>query len=255
MAHKTRINGTYYGIKGGKCRVNGTNYSIKSGKTKVGGTNYSITFATVATFYMQDDLGSGKVRTYQFLTGMTIYDWVESEYNTDGWIVGEYDGSEVIMIPNNGDMPENYPYAIFFPEDAPGELVPGQTIEYLDMKEALQQTFTVIVPRVDGFNIYAYQTENIIVTAPLGITWAEIANAPSLNSYKTASGQTLKLVVSSADYPGVSIFASDGSAASFYHVNKFSSFVPQKGEQIDLSLLGGYASIDFDWSKWIIADL
>ena len=44
MAHKTRINGTNYGIKGGKCRVNGTNYSIKKGRTLVGGTGYNISF-------------------------------------------------------------------------------------------------------------------------------------------------------------------------------------------------------------------
>ena len=44
MAHKTRINGTNYGIKGGKCRVNGTNYSIKKGRTLVGGTGYDILF-------------------------------------------------------------------------------------------------------------------------------------------------------------------------------------------------------------------
>lgn len=46
MAHKTRINGTNYGIKGGKCRVNGTNYSIKKGRTLIGGTGYNITFGT-----------------------------------------------------------------------------------------------------------------------------------------------------------------------------------------------------------------
>ena len=44
MAHKTLINGTAYGISGGKTRVNGTNYSIGKGKTLVGGTAYSISF-------------------------------------------------------------------------------------------------------------------------------------------------------------------------------------------------------------------
>lgn len=45
MAHKTRINGTNYGISGGKCRVSGTNYSIKKGRTRVSGTGYDINFA------------------------------------------------------------------------------------------------------------------------------------------------------------------------------------------------------------------
>ena len=44
MAHGTRINGTAYGIDGGKCLVNGTSYSIQSGKTLVNGTGYDIAF-------------------------------------------------------------------------------------------------------------------------------------------------------------------------------------------------------------------
>ena len=45
MAHGTIINGTSYGITGGKCLVNGTAYSIKKGRTLVGGTGYDITFS------------------------------------------------------------------------------------------------------------------------------------------------------------------------------------------------------------------
>ena len=44
MAHGTRINGTAYGIDGGKCLVNGTSYSILGGKTLVNGTGYDIAF-------------------------------------------------------------------------------------------------------------------------------------------------------------------------------------------------------------------
>ena len=135
MAHKARINGTYYGIKGGKCRVNGTNYSIKSGKTKVVGTNYSITFASVATFYLVDAGGSDKVRAYQFLVGMTLFDWVESAYNTDGWQKGTYDGDEVLLIPDKiGDL-FGMPEAVFYYLDLPTlELTPGQNIEYVDIR-------------------------------------------------------------------------------------------------------------------------
>ena len=45
MAHKTRVNGTIYDVKGGKCLVNGTVYDIKKGRTLINGTGYDITFA------------------------------------------------------------------------------------------------------------------------------------------------------------------------------------------------------------------
>lgn len=38
MAHGTRINGTSYGITGGKCLVNGTAYSIKKGRVFINGS-------------------------------------------------------------------------------------------------------------------------------------------------------------------------------------------------------------------------
>lgn len=44
MAHGTLINGTAYGITGGKCLVGGTEYSIKKGYTLVDGTGYGIEF-------------------------------------------------------------------------------------------------------------------------------------------------------------------------------------------------------------------
>ena len=46
MPHGTSINGTAYGITGGKCLVNGTVYSIQKGRTLVEGTGYDITFGT-----------------------------------------------------------------------------------------------------------------------------------------------------------------------------------------------------------------
>ena len=45
MAHKTRVNGTIYDVKGGKCLVGGTSYDIKKGRTLIGGTGHDITFA------------------------------------------------------------------------------------------------------------------------------------------------------------------------------------------------------------------
>lgn len=46
MAHGTRINGTSYGVTGGKCLVGGTGYKIKKGRTLMGGTGYDIAFGT-----------------------------------------------------------------------------------------------------------------------------------------------------------------------------------------------------------------
>lgn len=45
MAHGTRINGTAYGVTGGKCLVGGTGYNIKKGRTLVGGTGYDVLFS------------------------------------------------------------------------------------------------------------------------------------------------------------------------------------------------------------------
>lgn len=44
-AHKTRINGTAYTVKSGKCMVGGTVYNILKGRTLINGTGYDITFA------------------------------------------------------------------------------------------------------------------------------------------------------------------------------------------------------------------
>ena len=56
MAHGTSINGTAYGITGGKCLVNGTSYSIKKGRTLIGGTGYDISFRTPLSAYSEGDI-------------------------------------------------------------------------------------------------------------------------------------------------------------------------------------------------------
>ena len=53
MAHGTRINGTSYGITGGKCLVGGTAYRIQKGRTLVEGTGYDITFGTPLDSYAE----------------------------------------------------------------------------------------------------------------------------------------------------------------------------------------------------------
>lgn len=56
MAHGTKINGTAYGITGGKCLVGGTAYAIKKGRTLIGGTGYDISFGTPLSSYSEGDI-------------------------------------------------------------------------------------------------------------------------------------------------------------------------------------------------------
>lgn len=49
MTHKTRVNGTIYDVKSGKCLVNGTVYNILKGRTLIGGTGYDVTFSSEAS--------------------------------------------------------------------------------------------------------------------------------------------------------------------------------------------------------------
>lgn len=63
MAQKTLINGTSYGLSGGRTLVNGTGYNIPKGKTLINGTGYDIGF--LKTFYISGtgsfDSGCGYV--------------------------------------------------------------------------------------------------------------------------------------------------------------------------------------------------
>lgn len=64
MAHGTLINGTAYGITGGKCLVGGTEYSIQTGKTLIDGTSYEINFGPeIATVTVE---GAGS-RSYAYI--------------------------------------------------------------------------------------------------------------------------------------------------------------------------------------------
>lgn len=85
MAHGTRINGTSYGVTGGRCMVNGTAYSIKKGRTMVNGTVKEILF-------------TGK--KYQLnITG--IYGWMTIDVKIDGQSIsmdGTYDIYEGSVI-------------------------------------------------------------------------------------------------------------------------------------------------------------
>lgn len=83
MPHGTRINGTSYGITGGKCLVNGTEYGIKKGRTLVDGTGYDITFSKGPTrVSVSGDTQSSQYRVnvngkWNYMVGDFVYDFEE----------------------------------------------------------------------------------------------------------------------------------------------------------------------------------
>ena len=96
MAHGTRINGTSYGITGGKCLVGGTVYKIEKGTTLVNGTKREITFMKPTTvtikaiktylsnIYINDvfqELDSGTTVTQTFEAGINVKIRAECEGN------------------------------------------------------------------------------------------------------------------------------------------------------------------------------
>lgn len=102
-AHKTMINGTIYTVQGGKCMVGGTVYNIIKGRTLINGTAYDITLPSIVdliSFTIDvSNYGMG-VREYHAERGMTWGEWVNSDYNVDGFSIpyGE------IVGPNGGTV-------------------------------------------------------------------------------------------------------------------------------------------------------
>lgn len=95
MSHKTRVNGTTYDVKGGKCLIGGTGYGIKKGKTLIGGTGYDIAFGSKTWLINEDNFTFGLPETYINFTagngkafiGMRIlyrdgFDAYSFDYNT-----------------------------------------------------------------------------------------------------------------------------------------------------------------------------
>ena len=108
MPHGTRINGTSYGITGGKCLVGGTVYDIKKGRTLINGTGYDINFSKGPTRV----IGSGALSLAQYEAAVNGK-W---DYSGKGFTYDFEDGIDVFVnitfsagpIELNGETLQGY---------------------------------------------------------------------------------------------------------------------------------------------------
>ena len=158
--HKTRVNGTSYEVKGGKCLVNGTSYDIKKGRTLINGTGYDITFAPPIMLVKGDLITmnlDGTSRLYRVLSVngnvckvLGMWDNFTSKYNEtskttnfNGTTAQKYEGSTLDTYLNttwynklsseakNAIVPENvvqYCYKFYGKPDTPN--TPTYTYQY-----------------------------------------------------------------------------------------------------------------------------
>lgn len=76
MAHGTKVNGSSYGITGGKCLVGGAEYSIKKGRTLVNGTGYDVGFTPSLTIRVKVEYhvsGADNEELQIYLDGHSYY--------------------------------------------------------------------------------------------------------------------------------------------------------------------------------------
>ena len=106
MAHGVKINGTNYGISGGKVMVNGTNYEISKGRTLVGGTGYDIAFAPdMYTFSLKSQTIPVSANSWYWLyAGSTQIVNTERSPNTPyGTVVEFAPGTQFKLVIGTGD--------------------------------------------------------------------------------------------------------------------------------------------------------
>ena len=140
MAHKTRVNGTNYGISGGKCLVNGTSYNIKKGRTLINGTGYDITFAPPLMLVKGDLITmnlDGTSRLYRVLSVngnvckvLGMWDDFTSKYsetskttNFNGTAAQKYEGSTL-------DTYLNTTWYNTLSSEAKNAIVPENVVQY-----------------------------------------------------------------------------------------------------------------------------
>lgn len=121
MAHGTLINGTAYGITGGKCLVGGTEYSIQTGGTLIDGTLYHINF--------------GKKTVINVTKGITYYNDTYIQINEGKKISStqtlEFEaGENVILFARAAGMGPAYPGIITINGEEVGRIEGSSYSEY-----------------------------------------------------------------------------------------------------------------------------
>lgn len=87
------IDDTEYPLVQGYVRVNGISYPLLYALALIDDVEYTAPFGDAQqtiSFYIETDNDSGVYEEYQAENGMTWAEWVESEYNTDGFYVKTY---------------------------------------------------------------------------------------------------------------------------------------------------------------------
>ena len=88
-----KIDDTEYPLVQGYVRVNGISYPMLYALVLIDDAEYTAPFGDAQqtiSFYIETDNDSGVYEEYQAENGMTWAEWVESEYNTDGFYVKTY---------------------------------------------------------------------------------------------------------------------------------------------------------------------
>ena len=101
MAHKTKINGTAYGIAGGKTKVGGTAYEISGGRTRINGTAYDIPFALPTFSVLCTMLPPNRLFIFTFEEGMTWSSFINSDYNLETYDSNGSGAVATIIIDKN----------------------------------------------------------------------------------------------------------------------------------------------------------
>ena len=121
MAHGTLINGTAYGITGGKCLVGGTAYDIKKGRTLVGGTGYGIEFGAPTRINVTKGITYYNDTYIQINEGKKISSTQTLEFEA---------GENVILFARAAGMGQAYPGIITINGEEVGRIEGSSYSEY-----------------------------------------------------------------------------------------------------------------------------
>lgn len=93
MAHKILVDGTNFGITGGKNLIDGTEYSISGGKTLVDGTEYDILFEPPYEGSVSIEITDSDSNNVCHVTiGATRYEDIQNSY------IGVYSTTNAVIV-------------------------------------------------------------------------------------------------------------------------------------------------------------